>query len=104
MGGRSWVIPLKMPDSQPNGNRPNAVLKINGAVMDERRAGRGLRPGRPLVIVRSGGMSHKPRLRLSLWILVMRPWRPHACTVVSVIPKRLATEVDPIAGTRDSRN
>src|SRR5271156_5951105 len=30
MGGRSWVIPLKMPDSQPNGNRPNAVLRIRG--------------------------------------------------------------------------
>src|SRR5271155_2441368 len=29
MDGRSWVIPLKMPDSQPNGNRPNAVLRIN---------------------------------------------------------------------------
>src|SRR5271168_2894738 len=28
MDGRSWVIPLKMPDSQPNGNRPNAVLRI----------------------------------------------------------------------------
>ena len=28
MGGRSWVIPLKMPDSQPNGNRPNAVLRF----------------------------------------------------------------------------
>src|SRR5271154_6172426 len=30
MDGRSWVIPLKMPDSQPNGNRPNAVLRMNG--------------------------------------------------------------------------
>src|ERR1700674_5742645 len=29
MGDRSWVIPLKMPDSPPNGNRPNAVLRIN---------------------------------------------------------------------------
>src|SRR5271168_1739902 len=28
MGGRSWVIPLKMPDSQPNGNRPNAVFRF----------------------------------------------------------------------------
>src|SRR5271170_1700381 len=28
MGDRSWVIPLKMPDSPPNGNRPNAVLRI----------------------------------------------------------------------------
>src|SRR5271154_5414209 len=31
MGGRSWVIPLKMPDSQPNGNSPNAVLRIMAA-------------------------------------------------------------------------
>src|SRR5271170_5293582 len=30
MGDRSWVIPLKMPDSPPNGNRPNAVLRIIG--------------------------------------------------------------------------
>jgi integrase len=29
MGDRSWVIPLKMPDSPPNGNRPNAVLRFN---------------------------------------------------------------------------
>src|SRR5271170_8119542 len=29
MGDRSWVIRLKMPDSPPNGNRPNAVLRIN---------------------------------------------------------------------------
>ena len=50
-----------------------ASCLINGVVMDETRAGRGLRPGRPLVIVRLGGMSHKPRLRLSHWILVMRP-------------------------------
>jgi hypothetical protein len=28
MGDRSWVIPLKMPDSPPNGNRPNAVLRF----------------------------------------------------------------------------
>jgi hypothetical protein len=28
MGDRSWVIPLKMPDSPPNGNRPNAVLRM----------------------------------------------------------------------------
>jgi hypothetical protein len=31
MGDRSWVIPLKMPDSPPNGNRPNAVLRFNGS-------------------------------------------------------------------------
>src|SRR5271168_3070648 len=28
MGDRSWLISLKMPDSQPNGNRPNAVLRV----------------------------------------------------------------------------
>src|SRR5271168_4946456 len=34
MDGRSWVIPLKMPDSQPNGNRPNAVLRFtNHAIL-----------------------------------------------------------------------
>jgi branched-chain amino acid transport system ATP-binding protein len=29
MNDRSWVIPLKMPDSPPNGNRPNAVLRFS---------------------------------------------------------------------------
>src|ERR1700722_6203540 len=28
MSDRSWVIALKMPDSPPNGNRPNAVLRM----------------------------------------------------------------------------
>src|ERR1700691_289065 len=32
MGDRSWVIPLKIPDSPPNGNRPNAVLRFIGLV------------------------------------------------------------------------
>src|ERR1700759_1564544 len=30
MGDRSWVIPLIMPDSPPNGNRPNAALRFKG--------------------------------------------------------------------------
>src|SRR5258707_6535867 len=35
MGGRCWVILLKVPDPQPNGNRPNALLRMMHARVRE---------------------------------------------------------------------
>src|SRR5271155_1822202 len=50
MGDRSWVIPLKMPDSPPNGNRPNAVLRINGSEFVEMFVGVGAARVRDLFV------------------------------------------------------
>jgi hypothetical protein len=64
MGDRSWVIPLKMPDSPPNGNRPNAVLRLN-ALADRLRLRRGYDDRLALVILAPINRHRRGRIEIA---------------------------------------